>query len=137
MTFSHPSTDNVSRPKSLAESQLGRASGSRRTWSPWPSLYPGSSLANAKFGSRLVSENSLFSGSPPSRLTVTTPSICSVMSEESFSNAKSGGQLVSLNPLLPSVCSPSCQTVALGEGRPERMASPLPPKTLERPVIAG
>lgn len=67
--------------KSLAESQLGYDS--RKPGSPSPSLYPGSSLANAKFGSRLVSENSVFSGScPDSRPTVTTPSLGSVMSDE-------------------------------------------------------
>jgi hypothetical protein len=68
----------------MAESQLDPAS--RQTESPWPSLYPGSSLANARFGSRLVSVNSVFSGScPPSRLTVTTPSLRSVMLDEGHS----------------------------------------------------
>ena len=72
----HMSTDNVG---------LG-IFGTRRTESPWPSLYPGSSLANARFGSRLVSENSIFSGSLPlSRSTVTTPSLRSVMSDEAYS----------------------------------------------------
>lgn len=68
--------------KSRTESQLGYDS--RKPGSPSPSLYPGSSLANAKFGSRLVSENSVFSGSypPSSRPTVTTPSPGSVMSDE-------------------------------------------------------
>jgi hypothetical protein len=89
MTFSHWSTDNVSLQKSLAESQLGpKGYGSRQTESPWPSLYPGSSLANAVFGSRLVSANSIFSGScPSSRPTVTTPSLRSlaVVSDEGYS----------------------------------------------------
>src|ERR1019366_8309330 len=71
----------------LAESQLGPVGyGLRQTESPSLSLYPGSSLANAKFASRLVSANSFFSGSrPPSRPTVTTPSLRSVMSDEGHS----------------------------------------------------
>ena len=89
MTFSHWSVDNVGLQKPLAESYLGPEEyGSRQTESPWPSLYPGSSLANAVFGSRLVSENSIFSGSrPSSRPTVTTPSLRSlaVVSDEEYS----------------------------------------------------
>jgi hypothetical protein len=124
-TASHQDID------SLQKSDLA-GHGSRQTESPSPSLYPGSSLAKAKFGSRLVSANSIFSGSrPPSRLTVTTANHHSVMSdeghsvreltrlglgehvwgqieptppflysEESFANAKFGGRLVPLNPLL-------------------------------------
>ena len=131
MSFSHSSTDNISLQKSMGESQLGSAGlDLRQTESPLLSLYPGSSLANAKYASRLVSANSLFSGNrPPSRPTVTTPTVRSVMSDEgysvraltslgdyswgqneptapflysgeSFANAKFGGRVVPLNPLL-------------------------------------
>src|SRR6266566_6061161 len=60
----HWSTDNVSLQKSSAESQQGPGGGcgARPTKSPSPSLYSGSSLANAKSDGRLVSANSLFSG---------------------------------------------------------------------------
>lgn len=81
ITFSFMSTENVG---------LGRY-GTRQTESPWPSLYPGSSLANARFGSRLVSENSIFTGSPPpSRGTVTTPSLSVTSDEAYFANAVFG-----------------------------------------------
>ena len=158
----HRSTDNVSLRKSLAESQLGTGGGysARSTRSPSPSLYSGSSLANAKSDGRLVSTNSLFSGSrSPSRSAVTTPSHRSVMSQdgysvkaftrlglrehgwgqiepaapflysgEPFANAKFDGRLVPLNPSLSRGRSTSCQTVALGEGRSIRKASPAPSK---------
>lgn len=84
MTVSYRTADRASLEKTPVEPQLGPAGyGLRQTESPWPSLYPGSSLANAKFGSRLVSANSILSGScPPSRLTATTPSLFSDMSDE-------------------------------------------------------
>jgi hypothetical protein len=96
MTFSHRSTDNVSLQKPLAESHLGPEEyGSRQTESPWPSLYPGSSLANAIFGSRLVSANSIFSGSrPSSRPTVTTPSL------RSLAVVSDGGYSISMSTRL-------------------------------------
>ncbi len=154
----HRSTDNVSLGNSLAESQLGPGRyGARPTKSPpSPSLYSGSSLpvANAKSDGRLVSPNSLFSGSsrPPSRsTTVTTPSHRSAMSKdgypvraftrsvglrehagwdsgEPFANAKFDALLVPLNPLSSRGRSPSCRTVAVGEGRSVRRASPAPSK---------
>jgi hypothetical protein len=159
----HQSTDNVSLRKSSAESQLGTGGGhgAQSTKSPSPSLYNGSSPANAKSDGRLVSANSLFSGShrSPSRSTVTTPSHRSVMSQdgysvkaftrlgrrehgwgqiepaapflcsgEPFANAKFDGRLVPLNPSLSRGRSQSCQTVALGEGRSARKASPAPSK---------
>ena len=158
----HGSTDNVSLRKSSAESQLGpgRGYGARPTKSPSPSLYSGSSLANAKSDGRLVSANSLFSRSrSPSHSTVTTPSHRSAMSQdgysvraftrlglpehrwgqiepaspflysgEPFANAKFDGRLVPLNPSLSRGRSTSCQTVALGEGRFVRRASPAPSK---------
>lgn len=146
-TFSHWSTDNVilQKQKSLAGSQIGPAGyGSRQTESS-PSLYSGSS--NAKSRSRLASPNSLFSGSRPlSRLSVTTPSPCSAMSDEgysdrafgrlgvgehgwgqiesaapflysgeSFANAKFGGRVVPLNPLLSRERSLNRRAVGLGE----------------------
>ncbi len=83
----HRSTDNVSLRKTLAESQLGRGGyGARRTGSRSSLLNSRSSLTNAKSGSRLVSANSLLSGSrTPSRLTVPTSSRHSVVSEEGYS----------------------------------------------------
>lgn len=84
-------TDYVRLRNSLAESQLGSAYSPGQRESPWPSLYPGQSLANVKFGSRLVSANSVFSGSrPPSCPTVTTPSLRSVMSDDSEMRGRSG-----------------------------------------------
>jgi hypothetical protein len=158
----HSNTDNFSLRKSLAESQLGPGGYSARsTMSPSPSLYSGSSLANAKSDGRLASANSLLSSRSrrPSRSTVTTSSHRhrSVMSQdgysvraftrlgvrehgwgqtepaapflhsgEPFENAKFDGRLVPLNPLLSRGRSPSCQTVALSEGRSVRTASPAP-----------
>lgn len=150
----HRSTDNVSLRVSLAGSQLGPGGyGAQPTKSPSPSLYSGSSLANAKSDGRRVSANSLFSRNrTPSRSTVTTPSHRSVMSQDGYSvkastrkglrehgwgqigpeapfaNAKFEGRLVPLNPSLSRGRSPSCQTVALGEGRSVRTASPAPSK---------
>ena len=161
----HLSTDNVSLRRSLAESQLGPLAGgrgARPTKSPSPSLFSGSSLANAKSDGRLVCANSLLSGGcPPSRRsTVTAPSHRSVMSQdgysvraftrlgrpehrwgqiepaapslysvEPFANAKfDDDRLAPLNPLLSRGRSPSFQTVALGEGRSVRTASPAPSK---------
>ena len=125
---------------------------------PSPSLYSGTSLpvANAKSdGSQPDSGNSLFSGSsrPPSRSTATTPtgSYRSAMSQdgysvraftrlglredggwdsaEPFASAKFDARLVPLNPLSSRRGrSPSCRTVALGEGRSVRKASPAPSK---------
>ena len=143
-TFSHWSTDNVvlQKQKSLAGSQLGPAGyGSRQSESS-PSLYSGPSLARS--GSRLASPNSLLSGSRTrSRLSVTTPRPCSAMSDEgyafsrlgvgehgwgqieptapsflysgeSFANAKFGGRLVPLNPLLSRERSLNRQAAGLG-----------------------
>jgi hypothetical protein len=153
----HWSTDNASLRKSLTESQPGPGGGcgARSTRSPSPSLYSGSSLANAKSDGGFVSANSLFSGSrPPSPSTVTTPSHHSVMSQDGYSvsavtrlglrehgwgqiepaspflysNAKFDGRLVPLNPSLSRGRSTSCQTVALGRGRSVRKASPAPSK---------
>jgi hypothetical protein len=157
----HRSTDDVSLHESLAESQLGPGGYNARptTKSPSPSLYSGSSLANAKSDGRLVSANSLFSENRPrSRSIVTTPSHRSVMSQdgysvraftrlglrkhgwriepatpslhsgEPFANDKFDGRLVPLSPLSTRGRSPSCQTVALGEGRSVRSASPAPSK---------
>lgn len=47
-------------------------------------------------------------------------------SGEPFANAKFDGRLVPLNPSLSRGRSTSCQTVALGEGRSVRKASPAP-----------
>jgi hypothetical protein len=133
MTLSHWNTDNARPQKPLAKSQPGPVGhSSRQNDSPPLSLYPGSSLANARFGSRLVSANSLLSGSrPPSHLTVTTPSrsddgcsakaftrlglgehggqiepTASLLYSESSGNANSGERLVPLNPLLSRGRSP-------------------------------
>lgn len=150
----HRSTDNVSLRKSIAESQLGPGGYSTRpTKSPSPSLHSGSSLANTKSDGRLLSANSLFSGSrQPSRSMVTTLSHRSATSQDGYSvraftrlglrehgwgqiepaapfaNAKIDGRLAPLNPLSSRGRSPSCQTVALGEGRSVRSASPAPSK---------
>ena len=51
-----------------------------------------------------------------------------VYSGEPFANAKIDGRLVPLNSLLSRGRSRSCQTAALGEGRPVRAASPAPSK---------
>jgi hypothetical protein len=118
----------------------------------------GSSLADTKSDAgRLLSANSLLSRSrPPSRSISRAPSHRSVMSQdgysvraftrlglrehrwgqiepatpflysgEPFANAKIDGRLV---PLSPGGRSPSCQTVALGEGRSVRTASPTTSK---------
>jgi hypothetical protein len=75
---------NRSLRESLVKSQLGLGRyGTRQTESPSPSLYPGSSLANARFGSRLVLENSTGSR-PPSRSTFTAPTLRSLMSDEAY-----------------------------------------------------
>ena len=145
-SFSRRSTDNVSLQKTLAESQLSpKGYDSRQIESPCPSLYPATSLANAKSRGRLLSSSSLFSGScPPCRPTVSTPTYRSLMSNEgrsvrafarldlgehgwgqieptappfldsgeSFANAKFGGRVVPLNPLLSRDHSPGRQTVA-------------------------
>ena len=102
MTVSYRIADQASLEKTPAESQLGPAGyGLRQTESPWPSLYPGSSLANAKFGSRLVSANSILSGScPPSRLTATTPSLFSDMSDEGSRGEHGWGQIETTAPFL-------------------------------------
>jgi len=151
----HWSTDNVSLRESSAESQLGpEGYGARPTKSPSPSLYNGSSLpvANSKSDDRHVSANSLLSGSRSrSPSTVTTPSHRSVMSQDGhsvrdfgrlglrergwgqndpavpFANAKFDGRLVPLNPLLSRGRSPSCQTVASGEGRSVGRTASLAP----------
>ncbi len=47
-------------------------------------------------------------------------------SGEPFANAKYGGRLVPLNPLLSRGRSPSCKTIPLGEDHSVRMASPAP-----------
>ena len=140
--------------------------GSRQIGTHSPPVYPGSSLANVIFGSRLVSANSVFSGSrPPSRLTVTTPSLRSLEGSSvrtftglgsgehgpgqvettapflhdggSFANAKFGGRLVSLDPLLSRGRSPSHQSVASGRGHSERMASPSPSEDTELDSIVA
>ena len=154
----HRSTDNVSLRKFLAESQP-RPEGycARPTKSPSPSLYSGSSLANTKSDGRLLSANSLSSGSrPPSRSISRTPSHRSVMSQDGYSvraftrlgrREHRWGQI---EPAMPSLHpgepfanakldgrlvplssrgrSPSCQTVALSERRSVRKASPSPSK---------
>lgn len=150
----HRSEDNASLCMSLATSRPSPGGyDTRSTKSPSPSLYSGSSLANAKSDGRLASSNSLFSGNrQPSRSTATTPSHRSVLSQDGcsvraftrlgvpehrwgqvepatpFANAKCDGLLLPLSPLTSRGRSPSCRTVALGEGHSVRAGSPAPSK---------